>query len=233
MRAGQRRGAGALSWAAIFLVAAPLATACSSPSVGEVRQTSPETASAASSPTSGTTISPGEPGESDASSGPGTGPGTGSETSPADEADRYQGIDEGPVGAPTRNGKQSGVFAQVPGSKAVECVDVGDARDMRSGGFVAGAFDDARAQFGTKAPGRKRGQIRVYWIPLHAAKMRGLTVDVTRLETGASTTVRQQRVADADEWQFYDTFLTVDAPGRWRFEARSGNDRGCFEVDFS
>ena len=136
-------------------------------------------------------------------------------------------------GAPKPGGKQSDVFARVPGSTSSDCVVVGDRRDVQSGGIVGGPFDDAKASYGTKRPGLGKNVVRLYWIPLNSKKMPGVTVKATNLSSGESTEVTRKAVADAEQWKFYDTELPLDSPGTWRFVVASGPDRGCFELDFS
>lgn len=133
-------------------------------------------------------------------------------------------------GKPDKQGRQEKVFARIPGSSDDRCVVVGNRRDVRSGGFVAGPFDTARKTFGKGEPGRPAGTIRVYWVPLHSEPMPGLTVTAELLGTNVRHTFTQDAVADADQWRFYDTALKLQRPGRWRLTGESGEDRGCFEV---
>lgn len=138
----------------------------------------------------------------------------------------------GAPGRPTKDGRQRDVFNRLPGTAAGGCLAVGTRRDVRSGGIVGGAFDEARSQFGTGEPGRPKGKVRLYWIPMHTDPMPGVTIKATHQASGQTTTERQTRVADTDQWKFYDTMITVDEPGLWRFVVTSGTDRGCFEVEF-
>jgi hypothetical protein len=125
------------------------------------------------------------------------------------------------------------VLSRIPGDAAGGCVAVGDRRDVRSGGIVAGPFDTAREGYGTRIqPGLSRRTVRLYWIPEHSASMPGLTLQMRRLQpdAGAGQTIRKQDWADADQWRFYDTNLEFPSGGTWRLRASAGRDSGCFDV---
>lgn len=199
------------------LVAALTLTACGT-----------RTGGAASSPES-----PEAPESSASAESPGSDSATGTaNTSPSQAgggaANRRAPEDQGPDAA----GRQTIVFDRVPGSKRASCVQVGDQRDVQSGGFVAGAWDEARKGYGEPGPGRSARQVRVYWVPMHTKPMPGLKVVATRAGDGERVTVRQKRVADADRWQFYDTVFTLPSGGTWTFRASAGQDAGCFVATF-
>lgn len=138
--------------------------------------------------------------------------------------------DNGAPGSPDPQGRQSVVFDRVPGNKSGSCVNVGDERDVKSGGFVGGAFDDARKSYGKTRPGLKPKQVRLYWVPAHAKPMKGVTVTAT--SGGKKVRVTQRSVADAEQWKFYDTLITLPTSGKWTFRVASGVDRGCFVATF-
>jgi hypothetical protein len=138
--------------------------------------------------------------------------------------------DNGAPGKVGKKGVQSAVFVRVPGSSAQSCVTVGSLRDVRSGGFVAGPFDDARRSYGKKKPGATLKQVRLYWVPRHSKPMSGVTVVAS--SGGQRVTVRQKQVADAEQWSFYDTLISLPHKGTWTFRATSGSDRGCFVAKF-
>lgn len=138
--------------------------------------------------------------------------------------------DRGAPGAPDKKGRQSVVFTRLPGNDTGSCLKVKGQRDVRSGGFVAGPFDDAIASYGKVRPGFTRNQVRLYWVPMHTKPMSGVTVTAT--QGGKSVTKTQKSVADAEQWKFYDTILTLPSRGTWRFKATSGQDTGCFVATF-
>ncbi|UYM06544.1 hypothetical protein [Solicola gregarius] len=125
---------------------------------------------------------------------------------------------------------QSPILNHIPGSEDGACVDTSGKRDARSGGMAAGPFDEARSSYGERSPGKAARSIRLYWIPRHGANAGGLTVRVTRVGGGSSTTFTKATVGDAEQWTFYDTNVPIAGPGTWRLQATSGSDRGCFDV---
>lgn len=129
---------------------------------------------------------------------------------------------------PTHTGKQVAVLSRVPGSASTGCVDVGSWRDARSGGLLAGPFDTVRASYGHKQPGMSARKVRLYFVPMHARTMPGVTLTFTNLATGDRVTTRQKLVGDAEQWKFYDTTTVLDHGGTWRVRAVAGADRGCF-----
>jgi hypothetical protein len=129
---------------------------------------------------------------------------------------------------PTKKGEQTAVLNRVPGKKSETCVVVGARRDVRSGDFLAGAFDTARSQYGHTQPGTSKRSVRLYFVPLHAKKMPELKLTFTHAGSGEIVVVRQKQIADAEQWKFYDTRTVLKHPGRWRVQAAAGPDRGCF-----
>lgn len=128
---------------------------------------------------------------------------------------------------PTKTGEQTAVLHRVPGKATNSCVNVGSQRDVRAGGFVAGAFDDARRAYGHTQPGHAKRTVRLYFVPLHADKMPGLTLKFTNVSSGATVTTHQKQTADAEQWKFYDTYTVLDQGGTWRVRATAGPDTGC------
>lgn len=128
-------------------------------------------------------------------------------------------------GLPTlsRGRVQTDVLARLPGSPGKACVAVGTARDVRSGGFGAGPFDDARASAGS-------GDLRLYFIPEHAKSLPGVVVTGRNAATGETFRQRQRIAADADQFHFYDLQLPAST-GTWQIRAISGVDSGCWTVD--
>lgn len=129
---------------------------------------------------------------------------------------------------PSKSGEQTAVLNRVPGKKADTCVVVGSQRDLRSGDFLAGPFDTARAQYGHSEPGATARSVRLYFVPLHAKAMPGLRLTFTNVASGATVVARQKQVADAEQWKFYDTRTVLKESGRWQVRATAGPDKGCF-----
>jgi len=165
------------------------------------------------------------------SSGKASGGGTSGTTSGsgADKIDPMKS-DNGAPGALDAKGRQTVLFDRLPGNTSGACETVGDRRDVKSGGFVGGAFDDARKSYGKVRPGMGRKQVRLYWMPEHTKPMAGLTVTAT--SSGQKVRVTQRHVADVEQWKFYDTNITLPQGGSWRFQVSSGPDRGCFVASF-
>jgi len=134
---------------------------------------------------------------------------------------------------PTKSGEQGAVLSRVPGKKTDKCVSVGSERDLRSGDFLAGPFDTARKVYGHKQPGATKRSVRLYFVPLHAKEMPGLKLTFTNSASGETVVMRQKQVADAEQWQFYDTTTVLKTPGQWTVRAKSGTDRGCFTFKLS
>lgn len=123
---------------------------------------------------------------------------------------------------------QTAVLAQLDGSNRGRCVDVAGGRDVRSGGFAAGPFDEARVAY-RDAPGDAR-TVRLYFIPEHPGSMPGVTV-TGRLVHGNNTFREVQRGSStAEQFHFYDVDVTVPVAGRWQIRADAGPDSGCWSV---
>ncbi len=128
-----------------------------------------------------------------------------------------------------RRNAQEKVLDTLPGSPNGDCVEVGsDDRDVRSGDFGAGPFDEAGA---TEPAPDGSLSVRIYWIPAHADGSRELTVRATPEGSGDPVVTRTPVLADADQWLYYDSELQLPEAGRWRLEASAGPDRGCFVAD--
>jgi hypothetical protein len=129
---------------------------------------------------------------------------------------------------------QEAVLDSIPGDVTGACVAADGLRDVRSGGFAAGAFDEA-----TDAYVDPMGDdtVPLYWIPEHAEDLGRLTVRGTQVTGGNATFVEEQPtvseiVGDTGTWHYYLTDFAIPAPGQWRLEASSGADSGCFTVTF-
>lgn len=151
---------------------------------------------------------------------------TGPASSSTPSASSAQTDDHGAPGSPDAHGRQSDVLARVKGNANGSCQRVAGRRDTRSGGFVAGPFDQATSSYGTKRSGFARTEVRLYWIPEHARHLPGLTVTAT--SGGRQVRLHQRVVSDAEQWKFYDSRLRLPAGGTWTLRAASGPDRGCF-----
>jgi hypothetical protein len=138
--------------------------------------------------------------------------------------------DNGAPGTPDAKGRQTVVFQRLPGNTSGACVVVGGRRDVKSGGFVGGSFDDARKSYGKVRPGLNRKEVRLHWVPQHTKPMGGVTVVAT--SGNKSVRVTQRSVADAEQWKFYDTVVKLPSRGTWRFKVSSGPDHGCFVASF-
>jgi hypothetical protein len=138
--------------------------------------------------------------------------------------------DHGAPGTLDSQGRQTALFANLPGNTSGACETVGDRRDVKSGGFVGGAFDDARKSYNKVRQGMGRRQVRLYWMPEHTRPMGGVTVTAT--SAGQRVRVTQRQVADLEQWKFYDTNITLPQGGSWRFKVSSGADQGCFVASF-
>lgn len=192
-----------------------------------------EKSSAGSSTSSGqgTGSNPSTPGASESakagsSAGAGGSGSTGATISPQQAAEDHRGA----PGLPDAKGRQSVVFTRLPGNTSGACLPVAGRRDVRSGGFVTGPFDDARKSYGKARPGFTRNQVRLYFVPLHSKPMNGVTVTAT---SGSTTVTKTQKtVADAEQWKFYDVILTLPKGGSWTIRAEAGQDSGCFRASF-
>lgn len=158
---------------------------------------------------------------------------TGANVSPAQSTPTVDPLkpDDGEPGQRDKAGRQTDVFERVPGAKKATCVEVSGGRDLRSGGFVGGPFDDAVASYGTERPGFGKREVRLYFVPRNASSMPDLQVQIAG-PGGATGKVRRVTQGDTEEWKFYDATIQLPQSGRWTFRVSAGPDRGCFVVDF-
>ena len=169
------------------------------------------------------------------SSGAGPGGGAGEESAEA-ASGGGGGIKDVPAavtGSPgmpglERNHGQADVLDRLPGGGGPGCVQVGTARDVRSGGFAAGPFDTASAGVRPAEDGNA-STVRLYFIPEHARSMPGVVVAGRDLGSGATFERHQRTVAKAERFRFYDLELPVTT-GTWRITASAGPDVGCWTV---
>ena len=168
--------------------------------------------------------------KSDGSTSGSTAPSAGSSAKGNSDGTDPMEDDKGAPGTVDAKGRQSFLFKRIPGNTTGACQNVGKERDVKSGGFVGGSFADARKSYGKKQAGKKPNQVRLYWIPEHSKPMRGVTVTAT--SAGDTVKITQREVADAEQWQFYDTVITLPHRGTWKFTASSGPDKGCFVATF-
>lgn len=138
--------------------------------------------------------------------------------------------DNGAPGSVDAKGRQTFLFKRIPGNTTGACVTVGNRRDVKSGGFVGGSFADARTSYGKTRQGMKPKQVRLYWIPVHSKPMGGVTVTAT--SGGDTVKITEREVADAEQWKFYYTVIALPHKGTWKFNASSGQDKGCFVATF-
>lgn len=142
--------------------------------------------------------------------------------------EEQQAFDRGAPGVPDEGGGQSTVLERVEGNAKGGCVDVSELRDARSGGFMAGPFDEARSGWGTAREGFKRDELRLYFVPQRTEPMPGVTVTATNGDEVVEVT--QDNVADAEQWKFYDVRLRLPDDGTWTVKATAGRDKGCFTL---
>jgi hypothetical protein len=123
---------------------------------------------------------------------------------------------------------QTGAFRGTPGSPADQCVRVGDHRDVRSGGFVAGNFAADEQLFTAASQQAQRLRAaKIYWIPLHVAHMPELAVLATLLSGRTQTRAYQSQVAAGGGHVFYPTVVPIPVPGTWKLVAKAGPNAGC------
>lgn len=128
---------------------------------------------------------------------------------------------------------QASAFRDVPGSPADRCVRVGDHRDVRSGGFVAGNFAAGEQLFtAARQQAHQRGAVKIYWIPLHVGHMPELAVRATLLSGQAHVRAYQNQVAAGGGYVFYPSVVPIPVPGTWKLIATAGSNTGCFIVTF-
>jgi hypothetical protein len=129
---------------------------------------------------------------------------------------------------------QASAFRGVPGSSSDRCVSVGDHRDVRSGGFLAGPF--GIDEHGFAAAYRQTGprtEVKIYWMPLHVDHMSELTVQAIHLpDRTTAPLTRQCYVAAVGGHLFYPSVVPIPLPGTWELVARAPNT-GCFIASFT
>jgi hypothetical protein len=129
---------------------------------------------------------------------------------------------------------QAAIFRGQPGSAGYRCVPVSGHRNVRSGGFLAGPFGfDQQSFAAVYRQGGRRTELKIYWIPLHVARMAGVTVQANLIGgTAVTHTTNRGQIAAAGKAVFYPTAVPIPAPGTWQLTGRAGADRGCFVVTF-
>lgn len=129
---------------------------------------------------------------------------------------------------------QTDAFRRVPGSPADRCVDVGQRRNVRSGGFVAGNFGANEQDFASYyQQNRRNAGVKIYWIPLHVDHMAELTVQATLLPNRTVVrTTRHDLVGAGGGAVFYSSGIPIPVPGRWELVATAGSNKGCFIATF-
>ena len=148
--------------------------------------------------------------------------------------------DETADGEATEDGSSAGggaaqttVLKRLPGPADGRCVPVNGRRDVRSGGLGAGAFDEAISSFRAQQRAGQPATVRLYFIPATGGtKLPGLVVTLRNTRTKDEQTIKQKTTSDADAWTFYDTQVPIPAPGEYEIRAASGDDTGCFRVEF-
>jgi len=129
---------------------------------------------------------------------------------------------------------QTVAFRRVPGSSSYRCVDVGQHRSIRSGGFVAGDFSANEQAFASVYRlSRQHSAVKIYWIPLHVDHMSELTVQATLLPN--RTLVRSSThdlVGAGSGTVFYSSGIPIPVPGTWQLVAIAGTNKGCFIATF-
>jgi hypothetical protein len=128
---------------------------------------------------------------------------------------------------------QSRVLDALDGSATARCVSVGKEGDLRSGPIAMGNFARARADFADQADSMEQPLVHFYVIPQHLRGAAGASVTLTPVGGGDARTVRVHRLESADVWKYYAVSINIPAAGSYRMTVRSGDDRGCFLVDFT
>ncbi|MGH3448556.1 MAG: hypothetical protein ACRDP4_13130, partial [Nocardioidaceae bacterium] len=129
---------------------------------------------------------------------------------------------------------QSVVLNRLPGSAKATCTPVGDRRDVRSGSVAAGNFVQARGAYKKAAAHREVPTVFMYVIPQHNKGLEHATVTMKPVDAdGEARTVRSNDVEQANVWKYFAFQLPVPAAGTWQLHMSSGDDRGCFEVNFT
>lgn len=139
-------------------------------------------------------------------------------------------IETKPPVAPTNEpGRQDSVLDSLPGKEDAGCVQVEDARDVRSETMAAGNFVDARAQFKESA----KSEIPFYFIPAALEDDAELVIRLTQVGGSGEDEIRSSVVEMADQWQYFPMRFAIPSAGTWRIEATAGaNSSGCWEVAF-
>ena len=134
----------------------------------------------------------------------------------------------------TPGATQTGAFHGMPGSPVDRCVRVGNHRDVRSGGFLAGNFGaDEQGFAAAYQQTRRHTAEKIYWIPLHVGRMSQLAVQVTLLPGRALTrTYHQTQTATGGGHVFYPSEVPIPVSGTWQLTAKAGPNEGCFIVTF-
>lgn len=134
----------------------------------------------------------------------------------------------------TPGATQTGAFRGMPGSSADRCVRVGNHRDVRSGGFLAGNFGaDERGFAAAYRQTRRHTAVKIYWIPLHVDHMSELAVQASLLPGHTVTrTYSQTQAAAGGGHVFYPSAVPIPVPGTWQLTAQAGPNKGCFIVTF-
>jgi hypothetical protein len=167
---------------------------------------------------------------SSSSSAAAAGGGASSSASPSTGVSKDPSKPKGGEVPPKKKGDQSNVLKSLPGSSTSRCVSTAGKRDVRSGAMGAGAFDEARRDYGTKRKGTPKDAVDLYWIPLDSTKMPGLVLTGVNSDTGRHISLHSDNVGDADLWRYYQTTVRLPDPGHWRLTARSGSQQGCFKL---
>lgn len=131
---------------------------------------------------------------------------------------------------PDKAGRQRAVFKRVEGNDTGDCIDATGRRNVKSGGFMAGPFDDAVTAWGKASDGLKRNEIRLYWVPLHAKKMPGVTITARQRGGTGRVTVTEDAVGEAESWKYYPVTITLPEAGTWVLRGKAGRDAGCFTL---
>lgn len=128
--------------------------------------------------------------------------------------------------------KQTRVLDALDGSSDQKCVGVGDSGDVRSGSIAMGNFARARGEFADQVGSMEQPEVHFYVIPEHLHGADGVRVTLTPTRGGETRTIRVRRLESAEVWKYYAVAANIPGPGSYRMTAVSGEDHGCFLVDF-
>lgn len=131
---------------------------------------------------------------------------------------------------PDKSGRQTAVFKRIDGNDTGACIDASSKRNAKSGGFMVGPFDDAQKSWGKAGDGLKKYQVRLYWVPLHAKKMPGVTITAKHQGSGSRVAVTEKNLGEAESWKFYPVVIALPEAGTWVLRGKSGDDAGCFTM---